>query len=62
MALGRRFAGYLPFEGCAFYAKRDREFRIDLPTIFVLEVREEDFFETFDGILSIGDDIEGDSC
>ena len=44
-----------------FYPKRDGEFRVDLPTVLVLEVREENVPDTLDSILCVRDGIEGDS-
>ena len=45
-----------------FYPKCDGEFGVDLPTVFVLEVREENFLDTLDTILRVRDGIERDSC
>jgi len=45
-----------------FYAERDGEFRVNLSTVLALEVREENLFNTFDGILGVCDGIKGDSC
>jgi len=38
------------------------EFRVNLPTIFALEIREENFIRTSDSILSVRNDIGGDHC
>ena len=45
-----------------FYPKRDGEFGVGLPTVLVLEVREENVLDTLDSILRVRDGIEGDSC
>jgi len=62
IAFCRWLVRVFPFERRTFHAKRDREFRVNLPTIFTLEVCEEDFFDTFNSVLSVRDGIEGDGC